>query len=361
MGNIRPGIFGDFIFSGCGIRFFEPKLFRMLNYDDKEIITFKDFKDKFDYLSKEERSKIFDDLKKELVKGEKLDDNQSFDIRVFSTKEKLNGISLEIYKINELNYTELFHFSDKDYMQDSLEIISFIFEAKEERYINLIENNFQGIIPFLENIPFFKKNELKFQTRIDGKKISIDIINNNEDFYQLFCLYSDFNFCFETDMTVNEIFTSTIEELFAKVFKFKLYSNGKTKKNNYFLSSLIKIIKENNQLKKRCNKFIEILNYLKLFVSFSFDLELDYKEIVGNIIEPKNFEPLHMAIQEIINMFIFKRINMHKGLNLIDSLEKINFDEIVISSFLPKSKNGMKSIIKLPGFSKCIIDKLNKY
>ena len=41
----------------------------MLNYDDKEIITFKDFKDKFDYLSKEERSKIFDDLKKELVKG----------------------------------------------------------------------------------------------------------------------------------------------------------------------------------------------------------------------------------------------------------------------------------------------------
>ena len=149
MGNIRPGIFGDFIFSGCGIRFFEPKLFRMLNYDDKEIITFKDFKDKFDYLSKEERSKIFDDLKKELVKGEKLDDNQSFDIRVFSTKEKLNGISLEIYKINELNYTELFHFSDKDYMQDSLEIISFIFEAKEEIYINLIEDSFQKmIVPF---------------------------------------------------------------------------------------------------------------------------------------------------------------------------------------------------------------------
>ena len=130
------GIFGDFIFSGCGIRFFEPKLFRMLNYDDKKTIT---FKDKFDYLSKEERSKIFDELKKELVKGEKLDDNQSFDIRVFSTKEKSNGISLEIYKINELDYTELFHFSNKDYMQDSLEIISFNFEAKEERYINLIE------------------------------------------------------------------------------------------------------------------------------------------------------------------------------------------------------------------------------
>ena len=103
------------------------------------------------------------------------------------------------------------------------------------------------------------------------------------------------------------------------------------------------------------------MNYLKLFVSFSFDLELDYKEIVGNIIEPKNFEHLHMAIKDIINMFILKRIDMHKGLNLIDSLEKINFDEIVISSFLPKSKNGMKSIIKLPGFSQFIIDKLNKY
>ena len=155
----------------------------MLNYDDKKTIT---FKDKFDYLSKEERSKIFDELKKELVKGEKLDDNQSFDIRVFSTKEKSNGISLEIYKINELDYTELFHFSNKDYMQDSLEIISFNFEAKEERYINLIENEFQNINFFICEHPFFKKNNLKAQIRIDGKIISIDIINNNEDFYQLF-------------------------------------------------------------------------------------------------------------------------------------------------------------------------------
>ena len=351
------GIFGDFIFSGCGIRFFEPKLFRMLNYDDKKTIT---FKDKFDYLSKEERSKIFDELKKELVKGEKLDDNQSFDIRVFSTKEKSNGISLEIYKINELDYTELFHFSNKDYMQDSLEIISFNFEAKEERYINLIEKEFQLIGPVLCEHPFFKKNNLKAQIRIDGKIISIDIINNNEDFYQLFFLYSDFNFYFETGLTVTDIFTSTIEELFAKVFKFKLYSNGKTKKNNYFLSSLIKIIKDNNQLKKRYNKFIEILNYLKLFVSFSFDLELDCKEIVGNNIEPNNFEQLLRAIQVNISMFIFKRIDMHKTMGLINSLEKINFDEIVISSFLPKSKNGMKSVIKLPGFSQFIIDKLRK-
>ena len=74
-------------------------------------------------------------------------------------------------------------------MQDSLEIISFIFEAKEERYINLIEDiegSFQRIIiPILSDAPFFKKNELKFEFRIDEKKISIDIINNNEDFYQL--------------------------------------------------------------------------------------------------------------------------------------------------------------------------------
>ena len=102
------------------------------------------------------------------------------------------------------------------------------------------------------------------------------------------------------------------------------------------------------------------MNYLKLFVSFSFDLELDCKEIVGNNIEPNNFEQLLRAIQVNISMFIFKRIDMHKTMGLINSLEKINFDEIVISSFLPKSKNGMKSVIKLPGFSQFIIDKLRK-
>ena len=100
------------------------------------------------------------------------------------------------------------------------------------------------------------------------------------------------------------------------------------------------------------------MNYLKLFVSFSFDLELDCKEIVGNNIEPNNFEQLLRAIQVNISMFIFKLIDMHKTMGLINSLEKINFDEIVISSFLPKSKNGMKSVIKLPGFSQFIIDKL---
>lgn len=285
------------------------------------------------------------------MKWQKLDDNQSFDIRVISTKEELKGISLEI------------NFSNMDYMQNSLEIFSLTFEAKEERYINFIEDDFKIFESFLICIPFIKNKienkELKIQTRIEGKKISIDFINNNEDFFQLFCLYSDFNFFFKTDMTANEIFTLKIEELFRKVFQFNLYSNGKTKKNNYFLSSLIKIIKENNQLNKRYNKFIEVLNYLKLFVSFSFDLELDYKEIIGNSKETKNFEYLQSIIGNLIKRYIISRIELHKEIGCTNSLEKINFDEIVMSSFLPKSKNGIKSIIKLPGFSQFIIDNLN--
>ena len=184
IGDLWFGIIGDFIFSGCGIRFYEFKLFKMLDYNNNvnSII----FEDKFDYLSKEERLKIFDDLKKELFKGQKLDSNQSFDIRVISTKEELKGISLEIYKINELNYAKFFNFSNKYYMQDSLEIISFTFEAKEERDINLIEKNFQSIKRLLDCFPFFKKNELEFNVRIEEKKISIDIINNNEDFFNYF-------------------------------------------------------------------------------------------------------------------------------------------------------------------------------
>ena len=183
--------------------------------------------------------------------------------------------------------------------------------------------------------------------RIKGNKLSIDLINNNRDFFIDLLLFIDLNLSFKSGITAQEILEIQGKETIEKLFKFALSINGKTQSNKNFLISLIKIISENKSLKSRFNKWIHILNALKIFISLSFNLELNYKELVGDVPEQILLHQ-NSFLKQLALDYISKQ-------GFPKLLKAIDFDEFTVSCYFPKYKNGIKFTLKLPGLNQFII------
>lgn len=297
------------------------------------------------YLSKEEKNQILDYLEKELNKYKKINDTKNFNINLLTTKEDLKGISIEINKINESNFSELIDIPNKDYFNNSLEIITISLKSRDEHKINDLEEAakiYSSLFKNNQNFPFG-------DYRIKGNKLSIDVINNNRDFFIDLLLFIDLNLSFKSGITAQEILEIQGKETIEKLFKFALSINGKTQSNKNFLISLIKIISENKSLKRRFNKWIHILNALKIFISLSFNLELNYKELVGDVPEQISLHQ-YSFLKQLALDYISKQYQYSPKL-----LKDIDFDEFTVSCYFPKYKNGIKFTLKLPGLNQFII------
>jgi hypothetical protein len=297
------------------------------------------------YLSKEEKNQILDYLEKELNKYKKINDTKNFNINLLTTKEDLKGISIEINKINESNFSELIDIPNKDYFNNSLEIITISLKSRDEHKINDLEEAaklYSTLFKDNQNFPFG-------DYRIKGNKLSIDLINNNRDFFIDLLLFIDLNLSFKSGITAQEILEIQGKETIEKLFKFALSINGKTQSNKNFLISLIKIISENKSLKSRFNKWIHILNALKIFISLSFNLELNYKELVGDVPEQILLHQ-NSFLKQLALDYISKQYQYSPEL-----LKAIDFDEFTVSCYFPKYKNGIKITLKLPGLNQFII------
>ena len=148
-----------------------------------------------------------------------------------------------------------------------------------------------------------------------------------------------------------------------KTSNFNLVIDGKVHYFISLLSSLIEILQkiyDSNKIefrKKATLDLIQKLNYLKAYLSFSFDLELNNKEIASfiNNYFTLSLQYLKDIFKSILINHYFETIKKYDG---EESYKALDFNEISFNLFSPKFKTGIAGILKLPGMNNFIMDNL---
>jgi hypothetical protein len=147
-------------------------------------------------------------------------------------------------------------------------------------------------------------------------------------------------FCF------NDIFSLSIEKLILKLSKTILDLNGYTESINYILNSFFDGLKELNLNRPEKLKVIkDYIFFLKRFLSFSFDLQLDLKNFFKLIIDKLKNNLINKKWLSSSNLEIYELFKLFKDFSI---------EEISISIAIPQYKNGFAFIGKFPGLKKFI-------
>ena len=283
-------------------------------------------------------------------------DDKKFQFNICWTKKDLKGISFELFNINESNYSKYIDFS-KDYIQNSLEIISFSFKIKNvNKYImELWENYFKIFLSKFEAIFLLHcKLEISYYIRKEEDKISIDFINNKSNYFRLF-LFTDLNILFKTDANFYYLLNSP-EDSIKSLLQFILHIDGEVRGAKFLLTSIIDFLNQINLNDKKklrnLKEFIGILSLLKSFISFSLNLEINYDDLMKNNEWIKTLGYYFSQFAQIIQYFFkFYYIRAIKQFGFINEYKSFDLDECSINIFFPKEKKWFTTILKFPGLS----------
>ena len=305
----------------------------------------------FGYFPENELNSFFNNFKKALLFNVKKGDKKKVKIKIKGTEEYINsGSSIEMFIFDPNIYGDMVDTS-KDYTKRALSIFTFSLSSK-------IPNHFQSgylesIKTILQKLNLSEKNEIYLN--YNGKKIILDIVNLTGGFVvQLFNIinlneFNEFNCLIKSEFCFNDIFSLSIEKLILKLSKTILDLNGYTESINYILNSFFDGLKELNLNRPEKLKVIkDYIFFLKRFLSFSFDLQLDLKNFFKLIIDKLknnliNKKWLSSSIES--NLEIYELFKLFKDFSI---------EEISISIAIPQYKNGFAFIGKFPGLKKFI-------
>ena len=303
--------------------------------------------------------KILQDKLMECKKYETSDDKK-ISINLLTTREDLPGISFELFTLDESNYSKYVEISKED-VKNNYEIISISFTAKKDYEIKEIMNFFEKRIPILKCNPLIKNCLLTLRSK--GKKVILDYINSKDDNFYEVLLFMNFKAIFKTEMNIEDFLKLQEKDWIKKASNFNLAIDGKVHYFISLLSSLIEILQKIHDSsgvefrKKETLDLIQKLNYLKAYLSFSFDLELNNKEIASFI---NNY--LTLSLQHLKDTFKSILINHYfesiKQFGDEEAYKALDFNEISFNLFSPKFKTGIAGILKLPGMNNFIMENL---
>ena len=328
----------------------------------------------FGCLPKSEIPKFIEGFKTALGKGQKGEDKQNFSFEIKGTEAEPKGITFEAFSVNKDNYSN-FVDPSKDYMAKALSVMTVSINAKDEASVKVLEELFNKMKPVFMEIPAIKKHPEQYELhfRAKEKKVSIDIISVSGQFLQpLLDLgidiseYHNFKASFKSEFKIDEFFTLKIEELALKALQLILSIKGESKNIRYIITALIEALAE-VKLKKGQEKLDKVVSYLDIinaFVSFVFDFKFDAKELTGSGLEAvkakgfdinAKFEQFRIVANGLIEQFVKPTLTT---MGLVDAAKAADVDDINITFLIPKYKNGIAQVIKLPGFTKYFHEKI---
>ena len=110
------------------------------------------------------------------------------------------------------------------------------------------------------------------------------------------------------------------------------------------------------------DKFVLKLKLLKVFLSFSIDLELNPNEELKSLIWDLNYVSCFvLGLRQIIENFLKKEIENIKKIDFTQFYKEIDYDEISFNIIFPKEKKGISSIFHFPKLTEILNEKINLY
>ena len=296
-----------------------------------------------------------------------LNDQKEIDIEIRGSKKEPTGISFELINFDKTKNNE-FYEDNVEYINEAFLIISLNLELKKEEDLSIIKIIYDKFKIFVHELPNDLFN-IRTLFRKRGKKVSFDIIQNNENIKKDETSNSStnnyLNIGIKTDINLKDIFSENpdhlknlINSLFA-IFKFKI----KGMYTNYIILLILECIKITNLRNETLKLILENINeFLNLFI-MSFcksEIKLEYnpKNLANEIIKElcllfgKNEEG---EFQKIANKYLSQVKNIIKDELLIDNnllslIKKINIDCFSFSCLSSLIQYGFAFILKIPGF-----------
>ena len=240
-----------------------------------------------DFSISDENIKFLNLLKEILAKEKKdITDKSKYEIEIKFTDTIPQESSIEFFTFDQLKFKDYFDCS-KEYINNALCILTFNFEAKKEKDIEIIKNGYEII-----NSLFIKDQTNNFRYlyfRNIGKTIFIDFVffdgktmKNLLDLGINFNEYEKFNLTINSAFNINDIFSDIINDFKIILYDiFKLIITIKSTRNNmqYLINCINKAINILN-LKEYQDIIEVIINYL----NFSKVLSKINIELKSNII-----------------------------------------------------------------------------
>lgn len=307
---------------------------------------------------------IFSNIKKNIEESE-LNDHKEVDIEITGYKNEPTGISFEFFNFDKTKKNE-FYEQNVEYIKEGSLILSFNFELKEEEDYQTIKLIFDNLKKIVNNIPNDIFNN-KTLFRKKGKKISFDIIQNNEnlknDENNNGSSNNNLNIGIKTGINIKDIFSENSDHFknlvnaLSALFKFK--AKG-TSLNIIilFISECLKIFQLGYEtLVSMLIKINEFLNGINIsFGKTEFKLEYDPKSLANEIVKKiclllgKKEDQFQKILQEYIDIVKIQIRNLLlSDNNLLNLIKKINIDYFSFSTVSSLSQLGLAIILKIPG------------
>jgi hypothetical protein len=268
----------------------------------------------------------------------------------------------------------------QEHIQKALIVCSVTINAKDESGVKILQELFEKMKPFLQNIPFVKKHpeNYEFHLRTNGTKVTLDFTSVKGEFLEpLINLgidpseYHKIDYCLKSGFSPEDFFNLPIEELTLKAVQFAFSIKSESCGVRRLITACIQALKgiklTNDKLQKKLEEHIDRLNMINAFVSFAFNFEFDAKELHGLGLKAASETLLkEVDINQKLEECRKKVLEMGKNvlkplfeqLQITDAVKAVNLDDICISVGAPKFECGLLHTIHLPGFTQAFVSKI---
>ena len=329
-------------------------------------------------IPKDELAPFMERLGKALKEGQKSGDKKDLEIEIRGGSEEPKGMSIEHFSLDKEKFGEYFDVN-AEHTKKALVVCTVNFEVKEDKDVETIKTSFEQIKPMILGLPFVqaKKDKFELHFRNNGKKVAFDFISIEGkiiqpllDFGIDLSEYQKFYFGLKTGADLGKLYAeggNPSDDLISEIFNVFLSVKSSGENVKYLTTALIAAFKdvklEDEKKKKKLEKFLGFLNLVNVFIGAKLKFEYDAKVLKGEGDKaaeklPGGQEGLKKQLSGYHDMAKNMGSQMAKpaveGLGFSGALKALNLDSISIAGGVPKYKNGLALVVKIPGLTNVV-------
>ena len=303
-------------------------------------------------------------------------DNKTFHLEILTSRDILRGIEFQIFNMNESKYSELFDSSlniQGDFLLSfSLNGLEKIInkEYNEIKKKEILKSFFDIFCPVINISNFerkykdkkdliiceffpkkYKKNELYFDTELINyfKYLRLNIICKSQTNYEDLLHYQKDN-----SATTNPKIVSRLLSFF---FSFETnFCNVKIIKDA--LNEALERSKINREEYMNLHLLSSFIYWISSFIRGKLKLEINPKSLLNQFIDQNGEDEILRFFRLFLGFtsnLLLSTICLYGNMKT-EAIEKLKLDEITINFAIPKYKNGLVILYKIPNFSKAIAE-----
>lgn len=343
---------------------------------DKKDKEKKDKKEKdkdayFGIIPKKEVGKFIENLKAALGKFKKEDDKKQGHFEIRGTKEDPKGFSLESFSVKPENFATYIDMN-QEYMKNALAVNSIGFGLKSKDSQKVVEELLKKVMPIIQETEGYKKhpNKYQFHLRFTDNRAFLDIVQMEGKFLQpLLDLnvnsteYHNFKVSAKSEFKPEGFFKVSQDEFALSTLQLVIKMEGQASNMKYITSCIAEALGKVKLTKKehtaKLAKALSYIGFLKSFKTSKLCFEYDAKELceTGKELKKGNEDIVNKKFEEMRAKAKERGMKAKAVLEKIGGIndaKEIDVDHVILCSCIPKYKNGIATILDVPGLTKAI-------